>query len=78
MTGSVISLRVDKQQKERLDALVSKTGRTSAYYVREALDAYLDKLEYIYTLEEEAEAARRGEIETISLEELEAECGLVD
>jgi|GEM_PF-2398192 len=29
-------------------------------------------------LEAEAEAARRGELETILLQELEDECGLVD
>ncbi|EEI61896.1 RHH-type transcriptional regulator, rel operon repressor / antitoxin RelB [Corynebacterium glucuronolyticum] len=34
------------------------------------------ELEYIRILEEEAEAARRGEIGTISLEELEAELEL--
>lgn len=77
MSGSVISLRVDTQQKERLDALASRTGRSGAFYLRKALDSYLDQLEYVYALESEAEAARRGELETISLEDLEAECGLV-
>ena len=77
MSGSVISLRVDTQQKERLDALASRTGRSGAFYLRKALDSYLDQLEYVYALEFEAEAARRGELETISLEDLEAECGLV-
>lgn len=77
MSGSVISLRVDAQQKERLDALASRTGRSGAFYLRKALDSYLDQLEYVYALESEAEAARHGELETISLEDLEAECGLV-
>lgn len=78
MSGSVISLRVDTRQKERLNALASRTGRSGAFYLRKALDSYLDQLEYVYTLEEEAEAARRGELDTISLQELEDECGLVD
>ena len=78
MSGSVISLRVDSKQKERLDALASRTGRAGAFYLRKALDSYLDQLEYVYILETEAEAARRGELETISLQELEDECGLVD
>ncbi|MGV0349973.1 type II toxin-antitoxin system RelB family antitoxin [Corynebacterium guaraldiae] len=76
MSSSVISLRIDAEQKERLDSLASKTGRSGAFYLRKALDAYLDQLEYVYTLEAEAEAARRGELETISLEDLEAECGV--
>lgn len=74
----MISLRVDARQKERLDALALKTGRSGAFYLRKALDAYLDQLEYIYELETEAEAVRKGELETISLEDLEDECGLVD
>lgn len=74
----MISLRIDAQQKERLDALVARTGRPGAFYLRKALDAYLEQLEYVYSLEVEAEAARKGELETISLEDLEAECGLVD
>ena len=78
MSGSVISLRVDAKQKERLDALASRTGRSGAFYLRKALDSYLDQLEYVYILEAEAEAARRGELETISLQELEDECGLGD
>ena len=76
MNGSVISLRVDAKQKQRLDALARKTGRPGSFYLRHALDAHLDELEYVYTLEAEAKAARRGEIETTSLDELEAEFGL--
>lgn len=76
MKGSVISFRVDAEQKRRLDMLAAKTGRPGSYYIRQALEAHLDELEYAYALEAEAEAARRGEIETISLDELEAECGL--
>lgn len=78
MSESVISLRVDAKQKERLDALASRTGRTGAFYLRKALDSYLDELEYVHALEAEAEAARRGELDTISLQDLEDECGLVD
>lgn len=48
MSGSVISLRVDAQQKERLDALASRTGRSGAFYLRKALDSYLDQLERIH------------------------------
>lgn len=78
MSESVISLRVNAKQKERLDALASRTGRTGAFYLRKALDSYLDELEFVYALEAEAEAARCGELDTISLQELEDECGLVD
>lgn len=78
VSESVINLRVDVKQKERLDALASRTGRTGAFYLRKALDSYLDELEHVYALEAEAKAARRGELDTISLQALEDECGLVD
>lgn len=74
----MISLRINGEQKQRLDTLAEKTGRPGAFYVREALNAYLTELEYVYSLEKEAEQIRRGEIETISLEQLELECGLED
>lgn len=74
--GVVISLRVDEQQKSRLDALAQSTGRPASFYIREAVDRYLDEQEYVYGLEAEAEAIRRGEVETVSLEQLEVECGL--
>lgn len=78
MAGSVISVRVDSRQKQRLDALAAQTGRSGAFYIRAALDAHLDELEYVYALQADAEAVRRGELETISLDDLEAECGLGD
>lgn len=78
MAGSVISVRVDEEQKRRLDALSARTGRPGAFYLRRALDAHLGELEYIYGLEADAQAVRAGELKTISLADLEAECGLGD
>ncbi|WP_286954344.1 MULTISPECIES: type II toxin-antitoxin system RelB family antitoxin [Corynebacterium] len=78
MSGSVISLRIDDEQKLRLDRLSQRTGRPGSFYLREALGAHLDQLEYVYLLEEEAAEIRRGEVETASLEQLENECGLGD
>lgn len=78
MSGSVISLRINDEHKQRLDALSQRTGRPSSFYLREALNTHLSELEYIYLLEEEAAEIRRGHIPTISLDELEVECGLGD
>lgn len=78
MSGSVISLRIDAEQKQRLDALSQRTGRPSSFYLREALGAHLAELEYVYLLEEEAAQARRGELEMVSLTQLENECGVGD
>lgn len=73
MSTSVVSIRVDADVKDRLDALSASTGRSAAYYVREALLEHLDELEYAYQLRGEAEAIRRGELETISSDDLAAE-----
>ena len=75
--SDVVSFRID-DLRGRLDRLVSSTGRPGAFYIREALGRYLDELEYVHCLETEAEAVRRGELMTVSLEELEAELGLED
>ena len=76
MSESVISVRVEPAQKQRLDELTATTGRPASYYLREALNAHLDDLEYIYQLQ--ADAPRRGELTTVSLSDLETQCGLAD
>ena len=44
--------------------------------MREAVESYIDDLEYAYALKTEAEAVRRGEIKTRRLDEIAAELGL--
>lgn len=73
MSTSVVSVRLEESIKERLDALSESTGRPAAYYVREAVLEHLDQLEYAYRLRGEAEAIRRGDIETVSSADLAAE-----
>ena len=75
MSTSVVSFRLDSTLKERLDALSATTGRPAAYYVREAVMEHLDQLEYAYELRGEAEAIRRGEIQTVPSADLAAELG---
>ena len=50
----------------------------STFYVREAIESYIDDLEYAYALRAEAEAVRRGEIKTRRLDEIAASLGLDD
>ena len=56
----------------------SRTGRPATFRVREAIESYIDDLEYAYALRAEAEAARRGEIKTRRLDEIAASLGLDD
>ena len=53
-----------------------RTGRPTTFRVREAIESYIDDLEYAYALKAEAEAARRGEIKTRRLDEITAALGL--
>ncbi len=55
-----------------------RTGRPATFYVREAIESYIDDLEYAYALRAEAEAVRRGEIKTRRLDEIAASLGLDD
>ncbi|AWR14829.1 ribbon-helix-helix domain-containing protein [Corynebacterium diphtheriae] len=73
MSGSVISLRIDDEQKRRLDELSRRTGQPGSFYLREALSAHLADLEYVYRLEEEAAQVRREELGTVPLSQLERE-----
>lgn len=76
MNTGAVSVRLPDEVKERLDALAQATGRTAAFYVQEAIAAYLDELEYAYTLRDEVEAIRRGDVATVSAAEVATELGL--
>lgn len=76
MSTAVLSVRLPEELKRRLDELGGRTGRSATFYVREAVESYIDDLEYAYTLKAEAEAARRGELKTRRLDEIAAELGL--
>ena len=67
----MVGVKLDKQTEERLEALAEQTGRSKSYYVREALQAYLEEHEdYLVSL---SRLEKRGP--RVSLEELE-ELGL--
>jgi len=55
MSTSVLSVRLPKEMKQRLDTLGDRTGRASSFYVMRALEQYLDDLEDLYS----ADAAYR-------------------
>ena len=76
MSTSVVSIRLPEDLKNRLDALSATTGRPAAFYLREALEEHITELEYTYQLQAEAEAIRRGELTTISHQDLKTEFGL--
>lgn len=72
------SVRLHKDTERRLDALSASTGRSKAFYIREAIEEHLDNLEDIYLAERVLERVRRGEEKTYSLAEVEKRLGLAN
>lgn len=68
--------RLPEELSNRLVALAELTDRSRSYYIRKALEIYLNELEDIYLAENTLERVRRGEEPTYSLDEVERELGL--
>lgn len=65
----MLALRLDKKIEARINHLATITGRSKSYYVREALQKYLDDLEDTYTALYRLEHPTK----TISLEKIKKE-----
>ena len=72
------AVRIPDETYERLRVLATQTGRSAAYYIREAIERHLEDLEDIYLAEQTLERLRRGEEQTYSLDEVEQTLGLAD
>jgi RHH-type rel operon transcriptional repressor/antitoxin RelB len=68
----MLGVRLSKDLEQRLVNLSEQTGRTRSYYVKRAIEAFLDdKEEYLLGL-----AALERNEPTISLQELKKKLGL--
>ena len=65
------SVRLPQDLEKRLTILAETTGRSKAFYIREAIQEYLDDLEDIYMAREVLERVRKGEEEIYTLDEVE-------
>ncbi len=72
------SVRLPEETDKRLTALAARTGRSKAFYIREAIMEHLEDLEDIYLAEARLEALRAGKSRTFSLDDVERELGLAD
>ncbi|EFI35763.1 CopG domain protein DNA-binding domain protein [Desulfonatronospira thiodismutans ASO3-1] len=72
------SIRIPDDINRRLTELAEATGRTKAYYIKEALNEYLEDLEDIYLAQKRSEDLRAGRSETYSLEEVGRELGFLE
>ena len=66
--GKQTAIRLPDDTYERLKALSERTGRTSAYYIREAIEKHIEDMEDSYLAEEATRQIQRGESKIISAE----------
>ena len=74
----MLSLRLPADVENRLDRLAKATGRTKAFFARQAIVEHLEDLEDIYLAEQRSLDNRAGKSRTYTLEEVERELGLAD
>lgn len=72
------SVRLPKDAEKRLNELAAVTGRTKAFYIKEAILRQLDELEDVYLAEAILERIRKGEEPTYTIDEVEKDLGLAD
>lgn len=64
------SIRLPQKIEERLERLSVQTGRSKAFYVKEAILDHLDDIEDIYLAEKRLEGIRSGRTQTVPLQEV--------
>jgi RHH-type rel operon transcriptional repressor/antitoxin RelB len=64
-----LAIRLPDEMHERLNRLSQETARPKAFYIKAALDEYLDDIEDIYLAEATLERIKRGEERVLSAEE---------
>ena len=78
MATATAALRMPEDLSARYDRLAKSTGRTKTFYMNEALADSIDRLEYEYGILKDIEDYRAGRLETYSIDEVKAHCGLAD
>ena len=66
----MLAIRLPASIEKRLEELARRTGRTKAYYAREAILQHLDDLEDVSMAEHVLGRIRKGEERTIPLEDV--------
>ena len=70
------AVRLPDETYQRLKNLAEKTGRTSTFYIRQAIEHHLEDLEDLYLAEETLALVREGKEPTFGLDEVERDLDL--
>ena len=73
-----ISIQLSPEIEQRLDFLVSQTGRAKDFYVRELIERAVEDMEDYYLAADVLERIRQGTEEVYSAEEVRKSLGLDD
>jgi RHH-type transcriptional regulator, rel operon repressor / antitoxin RelB len=63
------AIRLNDDTYARLQALASRTGRTATFYMKAAIEEYIDDLEDLYLAEQAIGSINRGESRIVTSEE---------
>lgn len=71
-----LTVRLPDELQQRLDHLAIQTGRAKSFYVKEALEAYLEDLEDLLLANAVLERVRSGKEKTYTLKDVANELNL--
>jgi RHH-type rel operon transcriptional repressor/antitoxin RelB len=74
----LLTIRLPDDLQTRLDTLAQSTGRTKSFYVREAIDRYLEDMEDVYMADSVLQRIRSGKERTYTQDEVGKRLGLAD
>lgn len=74
----MLEILLPPEIEKRLQALAIATGRSKAFFAKEAIMLHLAELEDIYLAEQRLSDVRAGRSKTYTLAEIERDLGLAD
>lgn len=66
------TIRLEPELEARYRELAQHTGRSQTFYIRQALEDAIDRLEWEYSILKDVEDIKAGRLKTMSSEEVEA------
>ena len=74
----ITGIRLPDDIQTRLDVLAKRTGRTKSFYVREAIDRYLEDMEDVYMADTVLQRIRNGKEKVYTQDEVGKRLGVAD
>jgi RHH-type rel operon transcriptional repressor/antitoxin RelB len=72
----VLAISLPEKIEERLERLAKRTGRTKAYYIRQAVIEHLQDIEDVEVADKRLENLRSGKTRTVPLSQLLKKYGI--